>query len=604
MGADLALEASLEEVLDEGLRRLHERGTWKLWQFDDKEFTDAESFRAHLHERRIPPELLRLLPKDDPRAPERPAEAALRQRMTELLARCQGLGRALQEEEQPAPPRTARRGRQRERQLVSEGALLRDANVDIICAVVEAMEQEHPQLYASVLRPVTAFVAELLGEGVRATKADELAPEDLDKLPAEEVARISEWLTEKVDALSTKTRIDPKEDEEEEEEEEQMGDVDLFALTPDGGALTVNAKWLQHLQERLLGDDGHPRKVRDGEDPHSLGLVLEWVYGSIVSTAEKGRDGAKRQLGSHLPSAPAAFDALAAALRDQAALEERRRVAKELLAEMLRSRREAAELAAAHGSSPAGGDAASALTAGGEVADGPTAAAAAAAGGELPDDVIVQLLKREALLTRAKLHALQWERGRMERELRSLRTQIKAGEPELERLKRELDELKHAPRGLEGSYRTAAEMERHRHQLADAAIEEQLEVQTAFREQGSKLQALYDRKQRTEYDLVKRDNEVKQLNGWKATVDNLVERFQDMLAQRAALAPDAAAAAAAVADVAGAGAATAAGGAEAGSGGAEAGAGAGEGAGGAEGRQALQAASVQVHINKMRCAAL
>jgi hypothetical protein len=41
-------------------------------------------------------------------------------------------------------------------------------------------------------------------------------------------------------------------------------------------------------------------------------------------------------------------------------------------------------------------------------------------------------------------------------------------------------------------------------QLADAAIEEQLEVQTAFREQGSKLQGLYDRKQRTEYDIAKR----------------------------------------------------------------------------------------------------
>jgi hypothetical protein len=78
------------------------------------------------------------------------------------------------------------------------------------------------------------------------------------------------------------------------------------------------------------------------------------------------------------------------------------------------------------------------------------------------------------------------------------------GEPELERLKRELEELKHQPRGLEGSYRTQAEMERHRHQLADAAIEEQLEVQTAFREQGAKLQALYERKQRTEYDMVKR----------------------------------------------------------------------------------------------------
>ncbi len=53
------------------------------------------------------------------------------------------------------------------------------------------------------------------------------------------------------------------------------------------------------VQERLLGEDGHPRKVQDTEDPHSMGLVLEWVYGTIVSTAEKARDGAKRSLGAH-----------------------------------------------------------------------------------------------------------------------------------------------------------------------------------------------------------------------------------------------------------------------------------------------------------------
>lgn len=42
-----------------------------------------------------------------------------------------------------------------------------------------------------------------------------------------------------------------------------MGDVDLWSLEGEPGkqTLTVNAKWLQHLQERLLGDDGHPRKV-------------------------------------------------------------------------------------------------------------------------------------------------------------------------------------------------------------------------------------------------------------------------------------------------------------------------------------------------------
>lgn len=42
-----------------------------------------------------------------------------------------------------------------------------------------------------------------------------------------------------------------------------------------------------------------PRKVKPAEDPHRLGLLLEWVYGTIVSTAEKARDGAKRSLGGN-----------------------------------------------------------------------------------------------------------------------------------------------------------------------------------------------------------------------------------------------------------------------------------------------------------------
>lgn len=61
---------------------------------------------------------------------------------------------------------------------------------------------------------------------------------------------------------------------------------------------------LRHLpQDRLLGDDGHPRRAKAGEDPARNGLVLEWVYGSIVSTAEKARDGAKRCLGMMPPTA-------------------------------------------------------------------------------------------------------------------------------------------------------------------------------------------------------------------------------------------------------------------------------------------------------------
>ena len=45
------------------------------------------------------------------------------------------------------------------------------------------------------------------------------------------------------------------------EEEEGIGDVDLFTLVDDGMRLAVNAKWLGHLAERQLGEDGHPRKV-------------------------------------------------------------------------------------------------------------------------------------------------------------------------------------------------------------------------------------------------------------------------------------------------------------------------------------------------------
>lgn len=51
------------------------------------------------------------------------------------------------------------------------------------------------------------------------------------------------------------------------------------------------------IQERLLGPDGLPRKVHEGEVPSRLGLVVEWIYGSIVSTATKDRDGAQRPLG-------------------------------------------------------------------------------------------------------------------------------------------------------------------------------------------------------------------------------------------------------------------------------------------------------------------
>lgn len=43
----VSLEPGLDEIFDEGTRRLQEKSTWKLWQWppEEREFFDADSFR-------------------------------------------------------------------------------------------------------------------------------------------------------------------------------------------------------------------------------------------------------------------------------------------------------------------------------------------------------------------------------------------------------------------------------------------------------------------------------------------------------------------------------------------------------------------------------
>ncbi len=80
----MGLGPTLEEVLDEGIRRLRERGsTWKLWNWpgEGKDFIDAEAFRQFYTDKHIREELRKFLPRDDPKLPERPAEEGFRKRM-------------------------------------------------------------------------------------------------------------------------------------------------------------------------------------------------------------------------------------------------------------------------------------------------------------------------------------------------------------------------------------------------------------------------------------------------------------------------------------------------------------------------------------------
>lgn len=73
--------------------------------------------------------------------------------------------------------------------------------------------QENEHLYHALLRPVTGYICDVLPVEMRETSGLELYFEDLDTLPADEVARIAEWLTEKVDALSSRLKVEPKDQE-------------------------------------------------------------------------------------------------------------------------------------------------------------------------------------------------------------------------------------------------------------------------------------------------------------------------------------------------------------------------------------------------------
>lgn len=49
------------------------------------------------------------------------------------------------------------------------------------------------------------------------------------------------------------------------------------------------------------------------------------------------------------------------------------------------------------------------------------------------------------------------------------------------------------------------------------------------------MQGIYDSRQRCELEMAKREQEIKQLQGWKTTVQTLIERFEDLCEQAASL---------------------------------------------------------------------
>lgn len=213
-----------------------------------------------------------------------------------------------------------------------------------------------------------------------------------------QVAELSSWLAEKVGALGSRLKLDqalqgkPIDDE--------WGDVDLFLLCgPDGRPLVrppgadatrgiaaasvpeprpardaaasspsspssssssapvspqqrivLNGKWLKWLEGHVLREeDGFPRKSRGvSEDPKECGVVLQWIYGSIVSTTTSQLAQARRALGGAAPTIEAAHERLLGALAAARQLAEGAKAGRQLLADMIHSRKAIQSLSEAH----------------------------------------------------------------------------------------------------------------------------------------------------------------------------------------------------------------------------------------------------------------
>jgi hypothetical protein len=582
--------------------------SYKVWRWPatGASFPDAASFRQFLVEEIIPAPLIHHLPpSDEPipvgglppgapppaRTPETPAEAALRTRMATLLARihaAQGgtgplpseaaahekgvaekaaaaaaVGLKVPPPSDPPPPATT---------SVPAGI---DINAAIAADALACLEAEHDFVYAPIAGPVARFLVTSLPPARRLSSPSDLVPDDLHRLDPDDALRVSEWVTERVDALAAKVKSDVaeikemaekaakraakaaraaegdvgevEEDEEEEDEDESIGDIDLFTLDADGTHLIVTPAWLRHLATRILGEDGiTPRPAKAGEDPHKVGLTLEWVFGSIVSTAEKARDAAKRALGSWVPTPEGTMARILAGLKEQAELDTRLADGRALLAEMLAGRKAAAELV------EAGHDTRVLITAdaaGRELAEGavpdplPTS---------LPDEVALAMLRREELLTRAKLRFLAANRAGLERRVRRARGAARAAEPAFERARRDLEAIKASPsrpthhhavgdrdrggdphgRGTPAraggglAFRTAAEMERHKAAVAEAALSEQVDAQTVLAAAQNKAAAAQKELHTAVAEMTRAEQEIKQLNQWRNTTRSLILQFE------------------------------------------------------------------------------
>eukprot|EP01025_Chloroclados_australasicus_P049752 TRINITY_DN5689_c0_g2_i1.p1 TRINITY_DN5689_c0_g2~~TRINITY_DN5689_c0_g2_i1.p1 ORF type:complete len:1116 (-),score=154.62 TRINITY_DN5689_c0_g2_i1:1122-4469(-) len=320
-----------EIALEQGLKRMREGRICKEWVWGRNgiKHTSAQEFRQYIVDNHIPEELRPCLPADS--ATESSAEKSLRKRMSEVGRKVQVLGGWTQEY-QLSNGQEQKGGQKRTRRwAVKEPKALYEKHIEVLLYMLHALEKEHGFLQEFVFVPVQSFMREALGGGQ--FDVIDFSSDDMHRLHQEDLYSIIEWVIEKIEMLSSKWKLDPEEDIDEGDQEENVAEIDLFKLSEDGSSLVVEPKWFDHLADRVLGPDGSPKK-RNPENPERQGLVLDWIYGMIVSTAERAREACRHALGQRVPCFEHALTLFTRALQIQCIYSDVEQVLKSLVSDM------------------------------------------------------------------------------------------------------------------------------------------------------------------------------------------------------------------------------------------------------------------------------
>ena len=491
-------------ILSEGVRYIHlqtkptnrdaetasltETLTWLASHHtaDEPELPSAEAFRAHVRAK-LAADLggvdLAALPLREGYTPPSQEEKDMRARCAALLERGRNATAAFNDD--LARGRDSAHGGVT-RRLGADAALEATSrhHCEQVASVLEELRGEDAALYDAVASPIAAALASLSpqlakrfgpGSGGPPGGLIDIDLSDLEaNLNSTDAAAMYDFCIDKLTEFAAE-RTDPAACAS----GEAIEDVDLFALTPyEGEALDcsepsmfVNAKWLRHLEQRQMGDSGRICRVTaaglepeeaassssssssDGGAPKTQapcvdcpqgGLVLDWVFGKIVNTAEKARSGAQTSLaGSPMAGMPgkplrpeelrsaaeSAYNALKRGCLDHTALAEQRAQAKVLLADALRAR-----LAAEQAGVPAlvAEAIASAAAGGGAPRQGATATSPA---------TIAVALAQEDVLCAVKIMLMSSEAAGHAAAVRAAHAKVTRGHPEYRRLQAELEEL-------------------------------------------------------------------------------------------------------------------------------------------------------------------